>query len=82
MFTINDSEGEMVDYMVLNDSKRRARLVSRKFEQYQLLEKENKPNAMKCRFKTNKMLTAVKETKHTVITSEGKIIHKKLASNR
>ena len=26
------------------------------------------------------MLTAVKETKHTVSTSEGKIIHKKLAS--
>ena len=35
---------------------------------------------MKCRFKTNKLLTAVKETEHTVTTSEGKIIHKKLAS--
>ena len=35
---------------------------------------------MKCKFKTNKILTAVKETKHTVTTSEGKTIHKKLAS--
>ena len=35
---------------------------------------------MKRRFKTNKILTAVNETKHTVTTSEGKIIHKKLAS--
>ena len=34
---------------------------------------------MKCRFKTNKLLTAVKETKH-IITSEGKAIHQKLAS--
>ena len=80
MFTINDCEGEMAEYMVLNDSKKRARSVSREFKQYQLFEKENKPNAMKCKYKTNKMLTAVKETKHTVTTSEGKIIHKKLAS--
>ena len=36
---------------------------------------------MKCRFKTDKTLTAVKETKHTVTTSEGKVKHKKLASN-
>ena len=28
MFTINDSEGEMANYMVLNDSKKRARSVS------------------------------------------------------
>ena len=35
---------------------------------------------MKCRFKTNKPLTAVKETKHTITTSEGRIIHKNLAS--
>ena len=70
----------MTDYMVLNDSKKRARSVSRGFEQYQFFEKENKPNAMKCRFKTNKTLTAVKETKHTETTSEGKIIHKILAS--
>ena len=35
---------------------------------------------MKCRFKTNKILTAVNETKHTKTTSEGTVIHKKLAS--
>ena len=80
MFTVNDSEGEMADYMVLNDSKKRARSVSREFKQYQFFEKEIKPNAMKNRFKTNKMLTAVKETQYTVTTPEGKIIHKKLAS--
>ena len=32
---------------------------------------------MKCRFKTNKILTAVTETKHTITTSERKVIHKK-----
>ena len=31
-------------------------------------EKETKPDAMKCRFKTNKTLNAVKETKHIVTT--------------
>ena len=36
---------------------------------------------MKCRFKINKLLTVVKGTKHTITTSEGKTIHKKLASN-
>ena len=35
---------------------------------------------MKCRFNTTKMLTAVKETKNTVTTSEGKTKHKKLES--
>ena len=35
---------------------------------------------MKCRFKTNKLLAAVKETKHTIPTSDGKTIYKKLAS--
>ena len=33
---------------------------------------------MKCGFKTNKILTAVAETDHTVTTSEGRVIHKKL----
>ena len=71
----------MTDYMVLKDSKKRARLVSREDKQYQFCEKENKPNAMKCRFKTNKTLTAaVKETDHTTTTSKGKVIHEKLAS--
>ena len=80
MFAINGSEGEMADYMVINDWKKKPRSVSREFKQYQAFEKENKANAMKCRFKSNKMLTAVKETKHTVTTSKGKIIHKKLES--
>ena len=35
---------------------------------------------MKCGFKTNKILTAIKETDHTVTTSDGRTIHKKLAS--
>ena len=80
MFTINDSEGEMADYLILNDSKKRNRSVSKEIKQYQFFKKEDKPNAMKCRFKTNKILTAVNETKHTITTSDGKIIHKKLAS--
>ena len=79
-FTINDSEGEMADYIVLNDSKKRVRSVSPEFKQNQFFEKEQ-PNALKCRFKINKLLTAVKGTKHTITTSEGKTIHKKLASN-
>ena len=35
---------------------------------------------MKCGFKTNKILTAIKETNDTVTTSDGRTIHKKLAS--
>ena len=35
---------------------------------------------MKCGFKTNKILTEVAETDHIVTTSEGRVIHKKLAS--
>ena len=35
---------------------------------------------MKCGFKTNKSLTAINETNHTVTTSDGRTIHKKLAS--
>ena len=69
----------MADYMVLNDTRERGRSVSRNFEMYQFYEKENKPNS-KCGFKTNKLLTAVKETDHTITTSEGRVIHKKLAS--
>ena len=72
MFTINEEN--------ITDSKKRARSVSPEFKQYQFFEKENKPNTLKCRFKANKLLTAVKETKHTITTSEGKTIHKKLAS--
>ena len=78
--TINDAEGEMMDYLVLSETKKKGRPVSRDFKNYQFYEKENKPNSMKCGFKTNKILTAVSETGHTIITSEGKVIHKKLAS--
>ena len=80
MFKINDSEGEMADYIVLSDSKKRARSLRSEFKQYHFFEKENQPNVLKSRFKTNKLLTAVKETKHTISTSEGKTIHKRLAS--
>ena len=69
----------MADYLVLNDAQRRNHSVSREFKKYQFLEKENKPNSMKCGFKTNKILTAVKETDHNVTSSDGKTIHKKLA---
>ena len=57
--TINDAEGEMADYLVLNDTQKRNRSVSRNFKKYQFLEKENKSNSLKCGFKTNKILTTV-----------------------
>ena len=68
VFTINDSEDKMADYMVINDNRKNGRPVTRKFKKYQFYEKENKLNSMKS---TND---------HTITTSEGKIIHKKLAS--
>ena len=78
--TINDSKGEMADYLMLNDTRKRGRSVIRNFIEYQFYEKENKPNSMKCGFKTNKIITADKETDHTITTSEGRIIPKTLAS--
>ena len=81
VFTINDSEEEMADYLILNDSRKRARSVSPDFKQYQFFEKENKPNAMKCNFEANKVLTAIGESGLIITTSEGKIVHNKLASN-
>ena len=77
---INDSDGEMTDYLVLNEAKKRGRSVSRDFKSYQFYEKENKPKSMKSGFKTNKILTAVAETDNTVTTSEGRVLHQKLAS--
>ena len=65
----------MTDYLILNDSRKRARSVSPEFKQYQFFVKENKPNAMKCNFKTTKVLTAIGESGHTITTSEGKIVH-------
>ena len=44
--TINDAEGEMADYLVLNETKKKGRLVSKDFKNYQFYEKENKPNSM------------------------------------
>ena len=44
VFTINDSDGEIADYMVLNDTRKRSRLVSRNFKKHQFYEKEKKPN--------------------------------------
>ena len=55
--TINDSDGEMADYLVLSETRKRGRSVSRDFEKYQFYEKENKPDSMKCSFTTNKILT-------------------------
>ena len=79
--TINDAEGEMADYLVLNDALKRNRSVSREFNYYHFLEKKINPTQWnKSGFKTNKILTAVKETDHTVTTFDGKTIHKKLAS--
>ena len=72
VFTIHDSDGELVDYLVFNESRKRGRSVSDNFKNHQLFEKETKPNAMKCRFKTDKMFTAAKETKHTITTTDGK----------
>ena len=79
--TINDSEGELAEYLVLNDMKKRAPSVRRDFKRYQFFETENKPNSMKYRFKTNKVLIAVKDIGHTITTAEVRTIHKKLASS-
>ena len=81
VFTVHDSDGELADYLVLTESRKRGRSVRDKFKSYQFFEKETKPDGMKCRFKTSKILTAAKETKHTITTTDGKVIHKKLASN-
>ena len=80
VYTIQDSDGELADYLVLNESWKRGRSVGGDLKSFNILEKETKPNAMKCRFKTDKILTAAKETKHTITTTERKLIHKKLAS--
>ena len=52
--TINDAEGEMADYLVLNETRKKGRSVSQDFKNYHFYEKENKPNSMKCGFKTIK----------------------------
>ena len=40
MFTTNDSEGEMADYIVLNDSKKRARSVNPEFNSTSFLKRK------------------------------------------
>ena len=55
---INDTEGKMANYIVLNDTRKRGRSVSRNFKTNQFYEKENKPNSMKFGYKTNRVLTA------------------------
>ena len=72
VFTIHDSDEEMADHLVLNENKKRPRSVSQNFKQYQFYEKEDTPIAMKCRFKVNKTLTAVRETDQTITTVDGK----------
>ena len=66
---------------MFKESRKRGRSVGDNFKNYQFYEKETKAYAMKCRFETEKILRAAKETKHTIATSDGKTIHKKLASN-
>ena len=50
LFTIHDSDGELVDYLVLNYSKKRNRSVSQRFKK--VVRKRRKPAAMECRFNT------------------------------
>ena len=40
VFSISNFEGEMAHYMILNDSRKRGRSVSREFKQYQFFEKK------------------------------------------
>ena len=80
VYTIKDSDGGLVDYLVMNE-KRRTKSVSEQFVPYQFYEREMKPDAMKNRFKTGKSLVAIDETKHTVKTYNGKTLQKKLISN-
>ena len=61
VFTINDSDGEMADYLVLNDTRKKGRSISRNFKKYQFYEKENKRDSMKCGLKTDYILTAIKK---------------------
>ena len=76
VFTINDSDGELADYLVLNKTGKRARSVGQDFTEYKFLEKETKPSALKCRYETDKAVTVVKESDHTITTAEAVVIHK------
>ena len=80
VYTIKGNDGGLVDYLVIKDGKRRNKSVSSSFTPYQFYERLNKPNSLKQKFKTDKELTAVSETKHTVMTDTGRRLHKKLIS--
>ena len=42
VFTIHDSDGELADNLVVNESKKRGRSVSENFSEYQFFEKETR----------------------------------------
>ena len=48
IFTINDSDGELENYLVLNDSKKRADSGVQKFKPYKFYGKETNPDSLKC----------------------------------
>ena len=50
-FTINDSDGDLFEYIQLNDSKNRTRSLTQDFKGDKFFEKENKRNDMKCNTK-------------------------------
>ena len=83
IFTTNYSDGELAAYLELkvNDARNRARSVSQDIKDYKFYQKDSKPFAMKCRYKTDKVQTAVKDTDHIIPTVEGRVIQKKLSSN-
>ena len=76
VFTINDSDGEFGGLSGMNDTRKIARSVGQNFKGYKLYENETEPIAIKCRFKTDKVQTASKETVHTITTGEEKVLHK------
>ena len=73
--------GGVADYLVLDDTRKRACSVSQDFKTYKFDEKETKPDSIKCRFKTNRHLRAIKGTGNAITAAERMVIHKKLASN-
>ena len=46
VFPVHDSDGELADYQILNESRKRGRSVRDNFKSYQFFEKETKPDAM------------------------------------
>ena len=50
-FIVNDSDGDLFEYIQLNDSKNRTRSLTQDFKGDKFYKKENKRNAMKCNTK-------------------------------